>query len=175
VEKSFRATARGAQGVFAVHQHGGQDRPAHPHVHALLSPRFENRMAVHISPVRIQRIRERWEREVLAGLQRQERRLDQAREPLTRVPMPRRPERDEQRDGQLQLFATARRSARFAQGNGSVRRWLRFGRRGARWQQEPEKAARRAVFRLATRAMPKRMRDVIGLLRGLRGLGLRQR
>jgi hypothetical protein len=188
VEKSFRATARGAQGVFAVHQHGGQDRPAHPHVHALLSPRFENRMAVHISPVRIQRIKERWEREVLAGLQRQERRLDQAREPLKRVPMPRRPERDEhrllpvfplratpRRDGQLQLFATARRSARFAQGNGSVRRWLRFGRRGARWQQEPEKAAGRAVFRLATRAMPKRMRDVIGLLRGLRGLGLRQR
>src|SRR5439155_939002 len=66
VEKTFRGAARGAQGVFAVHQHGGHDRPAHPHVHALLSPRFENRMAVHISPVRIQRIKERWEREVLS-------------------------------------------------------------------------------------------------------------
>jgi len=63
VEKTFRGAARGAQGVFAVHQHGGQGRTAHPHVHALLSPRFENRMAVHLSPVRIQRIRERWERE----------------------------------------------------------------------------------------------------------------
>jgi len=52
VEKTFRGAARGAQGVFAVHQHGGHDRPAHPHVHALLSPRFDNRMAVHISPVR---------------------------------------------------------------------------------------------------------------------------
>jgi hypothetical protein len=76
VEKTFRGAARGAQGVFAVHQHGGQDRPAHPHVHAVLSPRFENRIAVHISPVRIQRIKERWEREVLAGLERQQRRLD---------------------------------------------------------------------------------------------------
>jgi hypothetical protein len=34
VEKTFRGAARGAQGVFAVHQHGGHDRPAHPHVHA---------------------------------------------------------------------------------------------------------------------------------------------
>ena len=56
VEKTFRGAARGAQGVFAIHQHGGQGRPAHPHVHALLSPRFENGMAVHLSPVRIQRI-----------------------------------------------------------------------------------------------------------------------
>ena len=59
VEKTFRGAARGAQGVFAIHQHGGQGRAAHPHVHALLSPRFENRMAVHLSPVRIQRIREK--------------------------------------------------------------------------------------------------------------------
>ena len=59
VEKTFRGAARGAQGVFAIHQHGGVDRPAHPHVHALLGPRFENGMAVHLSPLRIQRVRER--------------------------------------------------------------------------------------------------------------------
>jgi hypothetical protein len=28
VEKTFRGAARGAQGVFAIHQHGGVDRPA---------------------------------------------------------------------------------------------------------------------------------------------------
>lgn len=50
IDKTFRGTVRCAQGVFSVHQHGGFDRPAHPHVHALLSPRFENGMAVHISP-----------------------------------------------------------------------------------------------------------------------------
>lgn len=188
VEKTFRGAARGAQGVFAVHQHGGQDRPAHPHVHAVLSPRFENRMAVYISPVRIQRIKERWEREVLAGLERQERRLDRARDGLARVSVPDQRERDQQRllparprraalrrDGQLELFAASRRPVRLVQTNGWVRRWLRFGRHGVRWRQAPEKAARRAVFRVATRAMPKQMRDVIGLLRGLRGLALRQR
>jgi hypothetical protein len=188
VEKTFRGAARGAQGVFAVHQHGGQDRPAHPHVHAVLSPRFENRMAVHISPVRIQRIKERWEREVLAGLERQERRLDRARDALARVSVPDRRDRDQQRllparpgratlrrDGQLDLFATARRPVQLVQANGWVRRWLRFGRHGLGWRQAPEKAARRAAFRVATRAMPKQMRDVIGLLRGLRGLARRQR
>jgi hypothetical protein len=121
VEKTFRGAARGVQGVFAVHQHGGQDRPAHPHVHAVLSPRFENRMAVHISPVRIQRIKERWEREVLAGLERQERRLDRARDALARVSVPDQRDRDQQRllptrphratlrrDGQLELFAATR-------------------------------------------------------------------
>ena len=80
VEKTFRRAARGAQCAFAVHQHGGKDRLAHPHVHALLSPRFESRIPVHISPVRIQRIKECWEREVLRGLERQERRFVRVRE-----------------------------------------------------------------------------------------------
>src|SRR5437899_6469542 len=95
VERTFCGAARGVQGVFTVHQQGGQDRPAHPHVHALLSPRFENRMAVHISPVRIQRIKERWEREVLYGLARQERPLERPREALAHTLAPRRRDRDD--------------------------------------------------------------------------------
>jgi hypothetical protein len=188
VEKTFRGAARGAQGVFAVHQHGGQDRPAHPHVHALLSPRFENRMAVHISPVRIQRIKERWEKEVLYGLTRQERRLERPREALAHTLVPRRRDHDgrrpeqllpfratPRRDGQLELFVTARRSLRLARGNGAAREWLLFGRSGGRWEQNPERAVRRAVFRLASRAMPKPIRELLWLLRGLRLAGLRQR
>ena len=188
VEKTFRGAARGAQGVFVVHQHGGQGRPVHPHVHALLSPRFENWMAVHISPVRLQRIKDRWEREVLTGLQRQERRFDRARRDLAPVPLPRRRERDEERpdallpfrntlrpDGQLELFARAKRSLRVARGNGWVSQWLGFGRRGRRWERDPEGAVRRAVFRLASRAMPKPLRDAVWLLRGLRGVDFRQR
>src|SRR6266540_4186682 len=133
-------------------------------------------------------IRERWETEVLYGLQRQERRLDRARQSLASIPIPRRREHDDERpyallpvrksprlDGQLELFATARRSLALARGNTLVARWLRFGRRGIRWQQDPERAVRRAVFRLASRAMPTQMREVLWLLRGLRGLGVRQR
>jgi hypothetical protein len=188
VQKTFRGAARGAQGVFAVHQHGGQDRPAHPHVHALLSPRFEDRMAVHISPVRIQRLKERWEREVLYGLARQERRLERPREALAHAIAPRRRDRDDRRpeqllpfsaaprrDGQLELFTRARKSLRLARGNGAMRNWLLFGRRANRWEQNPERAARRAVFRLASRAVPKPIREVLWLLRGLRLAGLRQR
>jgi hypothetical protein len=145
-------------------------------------------MAVHISPVRIQRIKERWEREVLHGLARQERRLDRPREALAHTPFPRRPDRDDRRpdqllpfratprrDGQLELFTTARRSLRLARGNGAMRDWLLFGRRTNRWEQNPERAVRRAVFRLASRAMPKPIREVLWLLRGLRLAGLRQR
>ena len=183
VEKTFRGAARGAQGVFAVHQHGGRDRPSHPHVHALLSPRFENRMAVHLSAVRIQRIKERWEREILVGLQRQEHRLDRARQALAPVPFPRRREHDQERadsvlpfrsssrrHGQLELFATARRFLSLARGNTWVAKWLRFGRRGRRWERDPESAVRRAVFRLASKAMPTPIRDALWLLRGLRGV-----
>jgi len=35
IDKTFRGALREAQGVFAIHEHGGADRPAHPHVHAL--------------------------------------------------------------------------------------------------------------------------------------------
>ena len=188
VEKTFRGAARGAQGVFAIHQHGGVGRPAHPHVHALLGPRFENGMAVHLSPVRIQRVRERWEREVLIGLERQERRLDRARQAPSPAPFPRGRDRDDERlypllpvrtsprrKDQLELFTTVRRSLRLIRGDIWVTRWLRFGRRPARWHQDPERAARRAVFRLVSKAIPAPMRDVLWLVRGLGTLRARQR
>ncbi len=184
VEKTFRGAARGAQGVFAIHQHGGVGRPAHPHVHALLGPRFENGMAVHLSPVRIQRVRDRWEREVLIGLKRQERRLDRARQAPSPAPFPRRRDRDDERSlsllpaettprrhGQLDLFTAARQPLHLARGNAWVARWLRFGRRYSRWEQNPERAARRAVFRLATRAIPSRLHMVLQLLRQVRLAG----
>jgi hypothetical protein len=188
VENTFRGAARGAQGVFAIHQHGGVDRPAHPHVHALLGPRFENGMAVHLSPLRIQRVRERWEREVVVGLERQERRLDRARDAHLSPPFPRRRERDDERlhsllpmrtaprrEGQLELFTTARRSLPLIRGDKWTAQWLHFGRRLSRWHQDPERAARRAVFRLASKAMPAPVREVLSLARGLRDFGVRQR
>jgi hypothetical protein len=80
-----------------------------------------------------------------------------------------------QRDGQLQLFTPTRRSPSRAQGNPWVARWLRLDHRGFRLEQDPEAAARRALFRLFSRAMPTRVREVVRLLRSLRGLGVRQR
>lgn len=184
IDKTFRGSLRGVQGVFAVHEHGGMNRPAHPHVHALLSPRFENGMAVHIAPARIQRVKERWEREVLAGLQRQERRLERMRYGIERTSeRPSRPRDDRvpvellrhslpRRHGdQLELFARTKNVIALARSDGLVRRWLLFGRRGARWERDPENAARRVVFRLASKAMPQPIRDALWLLRGLREIG----
>ena len=79
------------------------------------------------------------------------------------------------RDGPLELLATARRSVRLVQSSGQARRWLVFGRRRSRWRDEPERAARRAVFRLATRAAPTPIREVVRLLRGLQERNLPQR
>jgi hypothetical protein len=138
--------------------------------------------------VRIQRIRQRWEKEVLVGLQCQERRLERARHALAPSPFSRRRERDDERPyallpfrkasrraGQLELFTPTRRTPSRAQGNPWVARWLHFGRRSFRLEQDPERAARRAVFRAASRAIPTRMREVLRLLRPLRGLGVRPR
>src|SRR5438132_4769792 len=113
-------------------------------------------MAVHISPVRIQRIKERWEREVLSGLERQERRIARTRQILAHTSDPRGRDRDgghpehgllfratSRRRGQLELFVTARTSMQIARGTGWVRHWLLFSRHGGRWQQDPEKGVRR--------------------------------
>ena len=79
------------------------------------------------------------------------------------------------RDGQLDLFPRAQRAVRVAREIGWARQWLRFGWRGTRWEWNPEKAARRVMFRLASKVMPRGIRDALWLLRGLRGVGLRQR
>jgi hypothetical protein len=141
-------------------------------------------MAVHIAPARIQRLKERWEREVLAGLQRQERRLDRMRIGLDRAPVPCPRTRDDRvplellehrppprRSDQLELFGRAKKAVALVRSPGVALEWLRFGRRQPLWERDPEKAARRALFRLASKAMPQPIRDALWLLRGLREMG----
>src|SRR2546427_8057971 len=146
VDKTFRGAARGVQGVFAIHQHGGEDRAAHPHVHTLLSPRFQDKSPTHLSPRAIQAVRERWEREVLRGLERQERRIEHARSDRTPLQaltpyrpqdrtrqLPPLPARALQRRplGPVGIFFLRTRKARRLAGLGS--RWLdRFIRPGQR-------------------------------------------
>jgi hypothetical protein len=64
---------------------------------------------------------------------------------------------------------------RLIRGDKWAAQWLRYGRRLSRWHQDPERAARRAVFRLASKAMPAPIREVLSLVRGLEGFGVRQR
>ena len=192
VDRTFRGAARGVQGVFSIHQHGGEGRSAHPHVHALLSPRLQNRSPTHLSPRAIQAVRERWEKEVLRALERQERRIEHARhehtptwaltpyqprDPERQLPlMPPRP-RARRRLGPVGLFFLRTKRARRLAGLGG--RWLgRLMRPGARLNavtRDPERAARRMTFRLATGLMPGPIRDAMWLLRGARSLGLRPR
>jgi hypothetical protein len=191
VQKTFRGAARGVQGVFAIHQHGGERRAAHPHVHALLSPRLEDRSPTHLSPRAIRAVRERWEREVLRGLDRQERRLDRARNDRTPVealtpyrwqdrvpPLDRVPARARRRPlGPVGLFFLRTNKARRLARLGG--RWLggllRPGRRLTAMTRDPERVARRMTFRLATALAPPAIREALWAMRGLRGLGLRQR
>ena len=193
VDRTFRGAARGVQGVFAIHQHGGEGRTAHPHVHALLSPRLQNGSRTHLSPRTIQAVRERWEREVLRGLERQERRIELARHDRTPVEaltpyraqdrvreQPRGPVRARQPSRRLSpvsvFFLRTKRARRLA-GLGS--RWLdrliRPGMRLTAITRDPERAARRATLRLAAGLMPVPIRDALWMLRGAKAVGLRPR
>ena len=190
VQNTFRSAARGVQGAFAIHQHGGDDRPAHPHVHALLSPRLQNGAPTHISPQRIQGVRHRWESEVLRGLERQERRLERPRE--TRVPAPKVPARDRAAVPRRSLLPVKWRrepisplALAFFRGRRLLRelegrpRWdmrgLTVTDRLNAFTRDPERFAQRATFHLMAGLLPRPMRDALSLMRGLRSFGLQQR
>jgi hypothetical protein len=193
VGKTFRGAARGVQGVFAIHQHGGDGRPSHPHVHALLSPRLQNGSRTHLSPKAIQAVRERWEREVLRGLERQERRIERARRERPPVEIPprhraldhvrqlpleaERLRRPRGRLGPVGVFFLRTKRARRLAGLGKRRlgRLLRPRVRLNAVTRDPERAARRTAFRLATGLVPGPIRDAMWMLRGAQSLGLRLR
>ncbi len=181
------------QGVFAIHQHGGHDRPAHPHVHALLSPRLQNGAPIHFSPRAIERVKQRWELEVLRGLARQERRLVRRQPHRELVPLTPlrqrgfkarqavlrfdwRPHR-RRRLGPLTLALLRSRPSRQAgvlagrsadAALGLLDRAMEIGR-------DPERVARRISLRLLSRALPGPMRNALWLARGVASIGVRQR
>jgi hypothetical protein len=190
VQKTFRGAARGVQGIFAVHQHGGEGRPAHPHVHALLSPRLESGSPTRISPNRIQSVRHRWESEVLRALERQEKRVERAREALGPArSIPARILIAERVRASLPARRWPRRYGPFFRAflvGGEllrmIRRLPRFGPARAAalaridsFSRNPERTARRATFRLISDLMPAPMREAVLLARGMAGLGLRHR
>ena len=182
VQKTFRAEARTAQGVFVVHQHGGKGRQAHPHVHALLSSRLENGKPTRLSPARIQNIRHGWMREVLRELERQERRAGRGKEPA-RTPLAPwrlsgrlRSDRKQAAGWRFRPWAIVffrrhpeRLLARLAgRGIDQAARVIDRAERGA---ENPERTARRVTFSLIARALPSPLREAVRLGRGLTGLG----
>jgi hypothetical protein len=192
VQKTFRGAARDVQGVFAIHQHGGHDRPAHPHVHALLSPRLQNGATIHFSPRAIERVKQRWEMEVLRGLERQERRLPRREPqrqltPLTplrlrgfrarqaELPFERRPPRP-RRLGPLTLaFLRSRPSRRAGKLAGrSADAALGLLDRAMEISRDPERVARRVSLRLLSKALPGPMRNALWLARSVASFGQRQ-
>ncbi len=192
IQKTFRGAARDVQGVFAIHPHGGRGRPSHPHVHALLSPRLQNGAPTHLSPRAIERVKERWEVEVLRALQSQERRFVRReperelapltplrqREPRARQPRLRfDPGRRTRRLGVNTLvFLRARPSRWLGKLAGrSVDTILRFLDRAMEMNRNPERAARRFSLGMLSRAMPSPMRNALWLVRGVASLGMRQR
>lgn len=181
-----------APGVFAIHQHGGRDRPSHPYVHALLSPRLQNGAPIHFSPRAIESVGQRWEVEVLRALQSQERRFvrrppERALAPLTplrlretRARQPLLPFDRRLRSRSLGLnmlvFLRARPSRRLGKLAGrTVDASLRFLDRAMEMNLDPERAARRFSLRLLSRAMPGPMRNTLWLVRGVAAFGMRQR
>jgi hypothetical protein len=194
VDRTFRGADRDLQGVFAVHQHGGLGRAAHPHVHALLSPRLRNGAPTHLSPKTISRIKERWEVEVIRVLERQEKRLDRGRPdrelaPITppRMPafrsrevvMPFDEERRWPRQRRIGLgtlnFIRARPARRMGKLAGrSIDAAFGLLDRAMTFSRDPERIARQGVARLALLALPRSIRDALSLARGISGL-VRQR
>ena len=190
VQKTFRSAARGVRGAFAVHQHGGADRVAHPHAHVQLSPRLESGAPIHIAPQRIQRVKERWEGEVLRSLERQERRIERPRgtrtppfavPPRIPVPVPTRTllplKRQYAPASPLALaFFRGRKILRALDGRPRWdTKWLRAGDRLNAVARKPERFARRATFRLMAGLLPRPMREALSLMREMRGFGLQQR
>jgi hypothetical protein len=192
VQKTFRGAARDVQGVFAIHQHGGQDRPSHPHVHALLSPRLQNGARIHFSPRAIKRVTQRWEMEVLRGLESQERRLVRREPPRELTPLtPLRPREFRARQPVLRFerrarprrlgpltfaFLRSRPSRRVGKLAGrTADAALRLLDRSMEITRDPERVARRVSLRLLSRALPGPLRNALWLVRGVASIGVRQR
>jgi hypothetical protein len=178
-DRLFRGVLRDAQGVFGVHQHGGLNRPSHPHVHVQLGPRFQDGTPIHISPERIAKLKLRWEHEVLRELDRQERRFVREPEQLIERLRQREKEREERphsgRAGGWRApvwLLQPYRPRRVVPGlDTRLPLALRSRVPGQEIAQNPERVVRRTVLNLAARALPKPFREALELGRTLTRIG----
>jgi len=189
IEKTFRGAARDVQGVLAIHQHGGDGRPSHPHVHALLSPRLQNGAPIHFAPRAIERVKQRWEIEVLRSLERHERRLVRRHPQRELMPLTQLRQRGfKARQGVLRVephsprlrrlgpltlaFLRSRPSRRVGKLAGrSADAALGFLDRAMEINRDPERVARRVSLRLLSKALAAPMRNTLWLARGVASFG----
>jgi hypothetical protein len=69
--KTLRSARRDLQGVYAIHWHGGRDRPwGNPHIHAVYSPRLRNGGAVYIGKQDLEKLKRAWTLELTRSLER---------------------------------------------------------------------------------------------------------
>jgi hypothetical protein len=154
MEKTFRGAFRQAQGVFVVHHHGTGARPfGNPHVHALLSPVTAQGTTYWVPKARLDQVKVRWEREVLASLSRLERGRGlipdrdaerRAHAPLDEILRSRRP-----RHGHLPALPNPARTL------------LQMARDADQPGRSGERRARRVTFRLLTPALPRELRTAL--------------
>ena len=154
VEKALRGVARSMQGVFVVHEHGGQGRPSgHPHVHVYLSPLQTTGEPVRRKGPRwITDLRARWTLELDRAATRYEQRIQQ----LARGRTFQSPSRSPMRGRSHAVAMTSR-------GLGTARSllpWAATGLSIARSGDNGERTARRVAWRVASMAMPAPFRRV---------------
>jgi hypothetical protein len=169
VERTFRGAFRQAQGVFVVHHHGaGARRFGNPHVHALLSPVTALGTTYWVNKARLDQVKARWEREVLASLARLEHGLTPERQMGTSPP--RSPGESLQRHGEpppeMRDAGKPRRIARHAHPlPNPARTLLQMARDADQPGRSGERRARRITFRLLTPALPRELRTAAVLVR----------
>jgi hypothetical protein len=200
VEKTFRGAFRHAQGMFVVHHHGAGARPfGNPHVHALLSPVTDLGTTYWVSKARLEQMKTRWEREVLASLSRLERRSPERSTEPSRAPLlddsrerSRSPDADASRRGgegpagRLQASGDGKAASQHMPFEEERRRRVAERTRVpvlptrtlvqmARDADQPgrngERRARRVTFRLLTPALPQELRTALAVARRVVRLG----
>lgn len=200
VDKTFRGAFRHAQGMFVVHHHGAGERPfGNPHVHALLSPVTDLGTTYWVSKARLEQMKTRWEREVLASLSRLERRSPERSTELDRVPLlddsrerPRTPDVDASHrsgegpagrpralgDGKAEsqeMPFDEERPRRVAERTRvpllPTRTLVQMARDADQPGRNGERRARRITFRLLTPALPRELRTGLAIARRVVRLG----
>lgn len=140
---ALRSTAHGRrlEGAYVVQWHGGKDRPGHPHVHVILSPRNSAGRPTYLGQRHLDRMREAWGHELDRSL-----RLTRTRERhRTRARQPRRePRQPSPTRGPLDLLRVT----------GTVRRYVANPVRAAAG--DAARATVRALVRAATTHAPTR-------------------